>query len=373
MQRKKSTIIITVLTALFLCMGTTFASAASLSEIRDEIKEKEATLKEGKSKEKSLASQMVRLEGEINSMQESINQLDSAISEGEVKLVRLEEDLEEAESKVEIQNNNLGERLENMYKNGSVGFIDVLLDSKSFSEFLTNLDLVEKIYTSDKEMLSDLEEAYDEIESKKKKVESLQAELNESKAVAEEEKQNLETNQEKVKEQKKEIAASNEETQKMLDDLKADADRLTATIKNEGSSSEDSEYTGGEMAWPATASRIITSPFGWRIHPISGARSFHTGMDIGASYGTPIVAANPGTVISAGWNGGYGKCVIIDHGGGITTLYAHSSAIYVGVGQTVSRGQQIAAIGSTGNSTGPHLHFEVRTNGNYVNPYPYVT
>lgn len=96
-------------------------------------------------------------------------------------------------------------------------------------------------------------------------------------------------------------------------------------------------------------------------------------MDIGASYGTAIVAANPGTVIYAGWNGGYGKCVIVDHGGGITTLYAHASSIQVSNGQSVSRGQTIALIGSTGNSTGPHLHFEVRVNGQYVNPYPYVT
>ena len=96
-------------------------------------------------------------------------------------------------------------------------------------------------------------------------------------------------------------------------------------------------------------------------------------MDIGASTGTTIVAANGGTVLSAGWNGGYGLCIIIDHGGGITTLYAHCSSIYVSSGQSVSRGQQIGAVGDTGNVTGPHLHFEVRVNGAYVDPYPYVT
>ena len=159
----------------------------------------------------------------------------------------------------------------------------------------------------------------------------------------------------------------------MLDELQADADRMTQTIINNGSSSSNSSYLGGQMAWPVPSSSYISSPFGYRIHPIYGYSKLHTGMDIGASSGSAIVAANAGTVISSGWNGGYGKCIVVDHGGGVTTLYAHCSALYVSVGQSVTRGQQIAAVGSTGNSTGPHCHFEVRINGSYVNPYPYVT
>ena len=129
------------------------------------------------------------------------------------------------------------------------------------------------------------------------------------------------------------------------------------------------------MAWPLPSVGLsnITSYFGYRIHPIYGYSKYHTGLDIGASSGSSIVAANGGTVYSAGWNGGYGLCVIIDHGGGVMTLYGHCSALYVSAGQTVSRGETIAAVGSTGNSTGPYLHFEVRLNGSYVDPYPYVT
>ncbi|MFR4798680.1 MAG: murein hydrolase activator EnvC family protein [Lentihominibacter sp.] len=344
---KSRKIIAAVLLAviLVLVVGTTTASAASLSELRKQIREKQSELDEGKKQEESLS--------------QKLNELEEAIAQNEDKLIVLEEDLRAAEEKVETQTTNLNSRLRNMYKNGSVGFLDVLLNSGSFSEFLTNLDMVELIYSSDKDVLDDLQAAYDEVEEKKTEVETLQAELNESKEVVEAE--------------KAEIAASNEETEKMLDELQADADRMTQTIINNGSSSSNSSYLGGQMAWPVPSSSYISSPFGYRIHPIYGYSKLHTGMDIGASSGSAIVAANAGTVISSGWNGGYGKCIVVDHGGGVTTLYAHCSALYVSVGQSVTRGQQIAAVGSTGNSTGPHCHFEVRINGSYVNPYPYVT
>ena len=344
---KSRKIIAAVLLAviLVLVVGTTTASAASLSELRKQISEKQSELDEGKKQEESLS--------------QKLNELEEAIAQNEDKLIVLEEDLRAAEEKVETQTTNLNSRLRNMYKNGSVGFLDVLLNSGSFSEFLTNLDMVELIYSSDKDVLDDLQAAYDEVEEKKTEVETLQAELNESNEVVEAE--------------KAEIAASNEETEKMLDELQADADRMTQTIINNGSSSSNSSYLGGQMAWPVPSSSYISSPFGYRIHPIYGYSKLHTGMDIGASSGSAIVAANAGTVISSGWNGGYGKCIVVDHGGGVTTLYAHCSALYVSVGQSVTRGQQIAAVGSTGNSTGPHCHFEVRINGSYVNPYPYVT
>ncbi len=374
MKNKRLIIVTVILTALMLCIQTSAVSAASLSEIRSQIKEKEAALKEGQSKESSLASQMIELEEKIEDMQVSINELNSAIKKGEGKLITLEAELEEAQSKVEVQNDNLGKRLRNMYKSGSVGFLDVLLDSSSFSEFLTNLDLVEKVYAGDKEVLDGLQDAYDEIDTKKKKVEALQEELKESKAVAEEQKAVVEADRATVEEQKKEIAASNEETQEMLDKLNAEADRVSAEVKKKSSSSKTSTYTGGAMAWPvpSVGTSNITSVYGWRTHPIFGVGRGHSGVDIGAPSGAAVVAANPGTVISSGWNGGYGYCVIIDHGGGITTLYGHNSSLLVSVGQTVSRGQTIALVGSTGWSTGPHCHFEVRINGSTTDPLDYI-
>lgn len=360
MRNRRLVLIIALLTVFTLCIETSLVSAESLSDIRKKIEQKEEELEKGEKQEKSLASQVTELE-------EELGELEAAIAEGEIKLVKLEKELEKAKKKLEIQNKNLNARLRNMYKSGSIGFLDVLLDSGSFSEFLTNLDLVKRIYSSDQNFMDELQEAHDEVEDKKNKVETLQAELKASKSTKERQKANVEA-------KKKEIAASNEETEKMIDELQADADALVAKIQSESksTSSETSKYDGGEMAWPVPSCHTITSYFGYRIHPIYGYSKLHTGLDIGASYGASIVAANSGTVIMAGWYGGYGNCVIIDHGGGITTLYGHNSSLSVSYGQTVSRGQHIANAGSTGNSTGPHCHFEVRVNGNYVNPLNYL-
>ncbi len=375
-RRRRVYAAVALMLALFLCLDTGVASAKSLSTIKNEIKEKQAELESGQEKEKSLSAQ-------VNSLEEKINELQVSISQNENKLQELKADLEKAQKKVDTQNEDLSARLRNMYKNGSIGFVDVLMESGSFTEFLTNLDMVERIYEGDQEVLDELQKAYDEIDAKKKKVETLQAELKDSKEVAETEMKTVET-------QKAKIAASNEETEKMLDDLNDEADAITAKIKAEeearkaaaanssggsgssggSSGSSSSGSSGGKLSWPCSGT--ITSEQGWRIHPIFGYMKYHSGMDIGVAYGTPIKAAASGTVIMASWYGGYGYCVIIDHGNGLSTLYGHNSSLHVSYGQKVSRGQTIASAGSTGNSTGPHCHFEVRVNGNVTNPRNYL-
>lgn len=157
-----------------------------------------------------------------------------------------------------------------------------------------------------------------------------------------------------------------EEYQKQVAEIETEI-RLLA-IANVGA-----EYVGGSMAWPVPGYTRITSPFGMRTHPITGVYKLHTGCDIGAPYGAQFIAANDGVVTYAGENRAYGKMVIIDHGGGVTTLYAHGSNIEVNVGDTVFQGTPVLAVGSTGYSTGPHAHFEVRINGEYVQPLDYIT
>ena len=372
-RKSRFAMFVAILLMLTFAVETSLASAATLSQIRNNIKNKQQELNESRAKEKSLGDQVNSLEQQINSKQSDIDELEASISEAQAKLETLEVELAAAEEKVNTQNENLNARLRNMYKNGSVGFIDVLMDSGSFSEFLNNLSLVEKVYTSDQDVLEELQKAYDEIDAKKKEIETLQAELSESKATMEEQKSSLEADKASVEKKKSEIAADSAETQRELDKLEADAQALTSSIRNSGSSSSSSKYNGGIMAWPVPSCHTVSSGYGGRIHPTTGKYKFHGGLDIPGSYGSAIVAANSGKVIWAGNRGdSYGNYVIIDHGGGVSTLYGHSSKVLVSTGQSVSRGQRIANVGSTGRSTGPHCHFEVRINGSRVNPNPYV-
>ncbi|HUG89147.1 MAG TPA: peptidoglycan DD-metalloendopeptidase family protein, partial [Actinomycetota bacterium] len=152
-------------------------------------------------------------------------------------------------------------------------------------------------------------------------------------------------------------------------ELEAESERIAGVIRGGGSSGDGNP--GAQLFWPAPGP--ITSGFGWRVHPIFGTRRFHAGVDIDADCGDPIWAAARGNVLSAGWNGGYGNATVIDHGNGLATLYAHQESIGVAVGQRVGRGQQIGSVGTTGWSTGCHLHFEVRINGTPVDPEPYLT
>ena len=180
------------------------------------------------------------------------------------------------------------------------------------------------------------------------------------------------------------LKAKQDESKKVLDEIMADIDQYEKALKAQEaaeaaareeirrltmtSSGSQTTYSGGPFAWPSTSS-YITSTYGTRVHPVTGQVKTHTGLDIGAASGTDIYAAAEGTVLVSGWNaGGYGNYVVIDHGGGLTTLYAHCSSLNVSAGQKVSRGQVIAKCGSTGMSTGPHLHFEVRQDGKAYNP-----
>ena len=357
-RKSRFAMIVAILLMLTFAVETSLASAATLSQIRNNIKNKQQELNESRAKEKSLGDQVNSLEQQINSKQSDIDELEASISEAQAKLETLEEELAAAEEKVNTQNENLNARLRNMYKNGSVGFIDVLMDSGSFSEFLNNLSLVEKVYTSDQDVLEELQKAYDEIDAKKKEIETLQAELSESKATMEEQKSSLEADKASVEKKKSEIAADSAETQRELDKLEADAQALTSSIRNSGSSSSSSKYNGGIMAWPVPSCHTVSSGYGGRIHPTTGKYKFHGGLDIPGSYGSAIVAANSGKVIWAGNRGdSYGNYVIIDHGGGVSTLYGHSSKVLVSTGQSVSRGQRIANVRKHGKIYGPALSF----------------
>ena len=318
-----------VLLIVFSCSGLAFAaSKSSLQEDLNDVKEEQD----------DLSKQMKQVEQDVKDVQAKVDSLTSQINESAEEIAATEKKIKKKEQEMQEQETNLNARLRVMYKNGSIGFIDVLLGSGSISEFVSNIDIIQRIYKNDMNVLDTLKKE--------------QEELKETKA--------------ELKKKRENLAAQKEE-----DALKAEADKLTQEILSMTDTS--SKYVGGEFTWPCPSSTYITSSFGSRLHPILKTWIYHTGVDIGASSGNNILAAASGTVIMASWYGGYGNCVMIDHGGGIVTLYGHASSLCVSKGDTVSRGQVIAYVGSTGRSTGPHLHFEVRKNGEYVNPMSYFS
>lgn len=288
-------------------------------------------------------------------------------------LQKAERELEKSNKRYKDQKDLLDKRLIALYEMGSTSYLDVLLSSKSISEFLSNYYLITEIAEADTSLLEDVEaeklynEKLNETLNSKKKALETSREQKEQNAILLENMSIIKNNKlQSLTEEELALEQSVEEYQKQIADIETEI-RLLA-IANVGS-----EYVGGSMAWPVPGYTRITSPFGMRTHPITGVYKLHTGCDIGAPYGAQFIAANDGIVTYAGDNTAYGNMVIIDHGGGVTTLYAHGSKILVNVGDVVSQGTPVLEVGSTGYSTGAHAHFEVRINGEYVQPLDYIT
>ena len=342
-----------------------------LNEVNQKLNDTKEALQNSKNQEKDLASQIVELDQQINEKEASIGVLEVEISETQGKISQKQEELDEKQVQIGEQDESLNLRLRTMYKNGEVGYLEVLLGSSSFTELMTNIDMISRIYEMDEEYLHLLQAQYDQIAAVKQELEDLRENLSQQQNQLEQQKASLSSDKAQAQAMREEILGDIDEYEKMIDDLNATAEQITSLIRA-SSSGSSTTFVGGTFINPAPQYTRISSPYGYRIHPITGTRKLHTGLDLASAMGTKCVAAGSGTVIYAGWYGGYGNTVIIDHGGGITTLYAHNSALLVSKGQQVTQGQQIAKIGSTGNSTGPHCHFEVRVNGSHTNPTPYL-
>ena len=333
-------------------------------QVQNELNQEKKNLEE-------VQAELNALDQKIYQSQKELNQLETDLNKTKEEITEALEELEQLQKDIEKQNDDLNARLRSMYKNGDVGMLSVLFGSSSMSDFMTNMDMVERIYNADAELLEGLEDQYDIVEEQKNKLQILKDQLIEQEEAVSAKKAALEEDRQEVAQRRKEVEANVDALSAQYDAMKKEADALSETIKV--LQSANTQYIGGAMCWPSQASTRITSAFGWRYLSLLGGRNYHTGVDIGAAGGTNILAANSGTVIKAGWNNSYGYMVMVDHGGGIVTLYAHSSKLLVKTGDVVGRGQVIALVGSTGRSTGPHLHFEVRVNGEYKNPLNYVS
>ena len=349
-----------VLAALLVAaMVPAYVYADLNSDLQDINNQKDQVSNDMAELEDSLEKQ----KAELDEIEAAVSAKEAEIAEAETQIQKTKSEIEKTKKDIEKREEELGLRLRTMYKNGSVGYIDVILGSNSLSEFLSNLSMVQRLYQSDQETMNELEKQQQILEEQ-------YAELEKQQAALEEEKKALSEKQAEAQAKKDSMQGELDALEAKLDELNADAESISSQIA--ASQNPNQEYQGsGTFVWPVRGS--ITSYFGWRIHPIFGDYRYHSGMDIAVAAGTPVAAAESGTVILAQWYGGYGNCVVIDHGGGISTLYGHNNSLNVSVGQQVSKGQTIAAAGSTGNSTGPHCHFEVRVNGVVTEPLDYLS
>lgn len=315
-----------------------------------------------------IEDKVIEYEEDILALGEQMTELQASIDDATAKLQIATMDYEE---KKKI----LAERLVSMYEAGDVSYLDVLLKSKSLTDFISRYYVIEEMADYDQYLINQVKIEKENIETTRKKLENEQTEIKIVKARAEQTSvvlNNMRTMQQNYVNQLSEGEKTLQEqiTAYKKEQAEIEAQILLATNRIDA----ELQFTGGEMLWPVAASgTYITSGYGVREHPIQGVVKEHTGIDIGnAPTGTPVVAAADGVVTYAGWLGGYGNCVMISHGNGVVTLYGHGNKVLTSVDTQVKQGDVIMELGSTGNSTGPHCHFEVRINGNYTNPLNFV-
>jgi murein DD-endopeptidase MepM/ murein hydrolase activator NlpD len=349
-------------------------------------------------KKSNIESYVEELDEQLGSITDRMKEISSHIEDKELEIEETTKELQKAEEEEKEQYESMKKRIKFMYENGNIAYIELILQSRSLSELLNAAEYIKKISEYDRDMLIKFKETKLYVAETKENLEKEQVELEELKA-------ETETKQEEVsglidekstqiakyesdilsaKELEEDYEADIKAQNEVIAALEASVAAKKAEIKKlqeaevAANSSQTSSvnitttYDGGTFTWPCPSSTTISSEYGNRLHPVLGVNKFHNGIDIAASSGSSIVAAYTGTVVGAGYNSSMGNYVMIDHGDGLYTIYMHASALYVSTGQNVTKGETIAAVGSTGRSTGPHLHFGVRLNGSYVNPHSYV-
>ena len=363
------------------------AEAKTLTELQNERDQLSKQTKEAQQKLKEAQQKQADVEAEITAMDDVINaaqkELDSAQADLDDVTARLEASqkaLEEANIKREQQFVTFSGRMRFFYENSQLSYLDILLQSEGFSDMLRRLQYIDDIMSYDQNLLTELTATQNEI---KTRTEEIKVEKEQSEyllGVAQEKMDSLDA----IVAEKRRLVESYAQDEAKYNQLissnekaSQEAQAMINKLLAESSSSKSTYvYTGGQLNWPvpsrAASSSSLSSGYVSRNRPIGSGSEFHTGYDIPASYGSAVVAAEAGTVIYAGWMSGYGNTIMINHGNGLVTLYGHNSSLTVSKGDTVSRGQQVAKIGSTGNSTGNHCHFEVRVNGSHTNPEPYL-
>ena len=363
-----------------MCSITIFSFAANSSDIeqqKEKIQEQinEAT-EEKENVDEELSNnlkQVQKLDETIMNSENELNDLNTKINDLQASIDEIQGRLSDVEERYNKQKEMLDNRLVAIYEAGDIQYIDVVLSSTNIAEFISNYFLITELASYDFDLLEVVEVEKNEIEQSKEKLDNKKQEIIEAKQIQLKTAKIIENTRTIRQQYIDKLSGEEQKLQKQIDEYYAQYAALEQEIRTIALNSISPEYIGGVMEWPVPGYTTITSPFAMRVHPITGVYKLHTGVDIRAPQGANFVAAADGIVTKAGYNSAYGNMVIIDHGGGISTLYAHGSEIMVELGQEVKKLDTVLKVGATGYATGPHAHFEVRINGTAVQPLDYIT
>jgi len=388
----KTRLVAALLTGVVLCGTPAFIMAEDedltnqLDSIQQQVNQQNAIKSDAETVIGSVSEQLRQIEGQLRQATTELNTITEQRVAVENDITLNERQLAEAQKRLEGREAVFYKRVRDIYINGRLSYLDVVIGSKDFSDFANRLEVLKRIIDSDINLISEIKKERAQIEAHKKKLEedraklvelekaalAKQAEIEQKKAERNVVLQKAQNDRAVAMQAIEELNASSAQISAMLKERQAA--RAAAAAAGGQSAGQGSSYTWvqgtGQLGWPVSGE--ITSPYGYRVHPIWGTTIYHSGIDIGVDEGTPVHAADSGVIVWSGWMGGYGYAVVIDHGNGLSTLYGHNSELAVDEGQSVSKGQVVAYAGSTGNSTGPHVHFEVRENGDPVDPMGYL-
>ena len=363
------------------------ASTKSLQEAQDEKAQLEKALKEAQSTIEDLKDSKGDIESKVTELNQQLIDISARITDLENQLTAKSEDIQEtkdelagAKEREAQQYADMKVRIQFMYENGQTSYLEALLSSRNISEFLNSADYIAQIQSYDRQKLTEYQDTVESIVNLEAQLEQEYTDLEALKSTVESNKATVAAMMRQKESELADISGDIEDAQSDADyyaaEIQAQEELIAAIKRAEAEKAaagvEEHPYTGGAFRWPCPSSTRVTSDYGTRVSPMSGASSNHKGIDIGASAGADIIAAADGTVTAASYSSAAGNYVMIDHGNGLTTLYGHCSQLQARVGQTVQAGDIIALSGSTGRSTGPHLHFEVRVNGERTNPRAYL-
>lgn len=388
----KTRLVAALLTGVVLCGTPAFIMAEDedltnqLDSIQQQVNQQNAIKSDAETVIGSVSEQLRQIEGQLRQATTELNTITEQRVAVENDITLNERQLAEAQKRLEGREAVFYKRVRDIYINGRLSYLDVVIGSKDFSDFANRLEVLKRIIDSDINLISEIKKERAQIEAHKKKLEEdraklvdlekaalvKQAEIEQKKAERNVVLQKAQNDRAVAMQAIEELNASSAQISAMLKERQAA--RAAAAAAAAQAAGQGSSYTWvqgtGQLGWPVSGE--ITSPYGYRVHPIWGTTIYHSGIDIGVDEGTPVHAADSGVIVWSGWMGGYGYAVVIDHGNGLSTLYGHNSELAVDEGQSVSKGQVVAYAGSTGNSTGPHVHFEVRENGDPVDPMGYL-